>query len=157
MLTANDLLARSESTAQFIAHARLIARLEAYFADAVPANLTAQARVANYRAETETVAIHANNGAVAAKIRQISQRLQNGFVKMGIQCNQIEVKVQPIENPAQSTTSEKISISRRSARHLLACADAMPPDAPLALALRALARVGGADREEGAAASPPAT
>jgi hypothetical protein len=161
MLSANDLLARSESTARFIAHARLIARLEEYFANAAPANLTAQARVANYRPETETVIIHANNGAVAAKIRQVSQRLQNGFVKMGIQCNQIEVKVQPMQNPAQSITSNKRFLSRRGARHLLACADAMPSDAPLALALRTmLARAGiadqSADAEDDAAAFPPA-
>ncbi|MDR1350512.1 MAG: hypothetical protein LBJ59_07020 [Zoogloeaceae bacterium] len=138
MLTANDLFARSDSTAQFIAHARRITRLGECFANTAPANLTAQARVANYRPETETVVIYANNGAIAAKIRQIRQRLQNGFVKMGVQCNQIEVKVQPMQNPAQSITSDKKFISRHSARSLLACADAMPPDAPLALALRAL-------------------
>ncbi|MDR2626208.1 MAG: DciA family protein [Zoogloeaceae bacterium] len=138
MLTANDLFLRSESTARLIAHARLIARLGECFAQVAPANLGTQARVANYRPETETVVIHASNGAVAAKIRQLNQRLQNGFVKMGMQCNQIEVKVQPMENPAQSTPSEKRFLTRHSARSLLACADAMPPDAPLALALRAL-------------------
>ncbi|MDR0673585.1 MAG: DUF721 domain-containing protein [Zoogloeaceae bacterium] len=138
MLTANDLFVRSESTAPFVAHARLIARLGECFARVAPANLKAQARVANYRPETETVVIHANNGAVAAKIRQINPRLQNGFVKMGVQCNQIDVKVQPIQNPAQSITSDKKFISRHSAGSLLACADAMPPDAPLTLALRAL-------------------
>ncbi|MDR3158871.1 MAG: DUF721 domain-containing protein [Zoogloeaceae bacterium] len=149
MLTANDLFIRSESTARLIAHARLIARLGECFAQIAPANLGAQARVANYRPETETVVIHANNGAVAAKIRQINQRLQNGFVKMGMQCNQIEIKVQPMQNPAQLITSEKKFLTRHSARSLLACADAMPPGAPLALALRALlARASIRDQEE---------
>jgi hypothetical protein len=162
MLIVNDFFARSESTAQFIAHTRLIARLKAGFVGIVPANLAAQARVANYRPETKTVVIHANNGAIAAKIRQVNQRLQNGFVKMGMQCNQIEVKVQPAQLPAQSILVNKRSISRRSARSLLACADAMPPDAPLALALRAmLARADIRDaepaaRDDAASASSPA-
>ncbi|MDR0736772.1 MAG: hypothetical protein LBF51_08115 [Zoogloeaceae bacterium] len=151
MLTANDLFVRSESTTRLVVHARLIAQLGECFTRIAPANLGAQARVANYRPETETVVIHANNGAIAAKIRQINQRLQNGFVKMGMQCNQIEVKVQPIQNPAQSMTSDKKSISRHSARSLLACADAMPPGAPLALALRALlARASIRERESAA-------
>ena len=69
---------------------------------------------------------------------QISLRLRDSFVKIGLECNQIEVKVQPIQNLGQSITSTVKPMSEESARTLNACADAMPKDSPLARALRHL-------------------
>lgn len=136
MLTPEKLLERSDQTAQILAHARLLMRLERRFAAAVPPGLAEHARVVNYR--LGTIVIHAENGAVAAKLKQISLRLRDSFVKIGLECNQIEVKVQPIQNLGQSITSTVKPMSEESARTLNACANAMPQDSPLARALRHL-------------------
>lgn len=136
MLTPEKLLERSDQTAQVLAHARLLVRLGERFAASVPPGLAEHARVVNYR--LGTIVIHAANGAVAAKLKQISLRLRDSFVKIGLECNQIEVKVQPIQNHEQSSTSTTKLISRESALGLTACADAMPEDSPLARALRHL-------------------
>jgi len=136
MLTPETLLERSDQTARVLAHARLLMRLEQRFAASVPAGLAEHARVVNYR--SGTIVIHAANGAVAAKLKQISLRLRDSFVKIGLECNQIEVKVQPIQNLAQSTTSSVKPMSCESVRVLSACADSMPKESPLAQALRHL-------------------
>ena len=136
MLTPEKLLERSDQTARVLAHARLLMRLEQCFAASVPPGLAGHARVVNYR--LGTIVIHAENGAVAAKLRQIGLRLQDSFVKIGLECNQIEVKVQPAQNPSQSITSTVKPMSPLSARTLADCADRMPEESPLARALRRL-------------------
>lgn len=136
MLTPEKLLERSDQTAQVLAHARLLMRLEQRFAASVPPGLAEHARVVNYR--LGTIVIHAENGAVAAKLKQIGLRLRDSFVKIGLECNQIEVKVQPIQNLSQSITSTPKPMSRESILTLSACADSMPKDSPLAQALRHL-------------------
>jgi hypothetical protein len=136
MLNTENLFARSELTARLIPHALMIGRLGETFARTAPAGLVQQARVVNYR--LGTVVIHASNGAVAAKLRQISQRLQNAFIGMGLQCNEVEIKVQPIETFEQSVAINPKSISPASAQKIRACADTMPPDSKLAASLRGL-------------------
>ncbi|WP_303783586.1 DciA family protein [Azovibrio restrictus] len=136
MLTPERLLERSDQTARVLAHARLLARLEQCFAASIPPGLAGRARVVNYR--LGTVVIHAENGAVAAKLRQLGPRLQDIFVKIGLECNQMEVKVQPAQNPGQSITSTVKPISALSARTLSDCAGRMPEESPLARALRHL-------------------
>jgi hypothetical protein len=136
MLNTENLFARTELTARLIPHALIIGRLGETFAKTAPSGLVQQARVVNYR--LGTVVIHANNGAVAAKLRQISQRLNNAFIEVGLQCSQVDIKVQPIETIGQSDTALAKPISRVSARKIRACADAMPADSSLAAALRKL-------------------
>ncbi|GHT90113.1 hypothetical protein FACS1894185_0280 [Betaproteobacteria bacterium] len=136
MLNTENLFAKSELAARLIPHALMIGRLGETFAKTAPRSLAQQARVVNYR--LNTVVIHANNGAIAAKLRQISQRLKNAFIAMGLQCNEVEVKVQPIETLEQNVTTHAKSISSASAQKILACAAAMPPDSRLAASLREL-------------------
>ncbi|MCX8146249.1 MAG: DUF721 domain-containing protein [Azovibrio sp.] len=136
MLTPEKLLERSDQTAKVLAHARLLMRLAQCFAAAAPPGLAEHARVVNYR--LGTIVIHAENGAVAAKLRQISPRLQDSFVKIGLECNQIEVKVQPRQNLDQSTTSRVKPLSALSAQTVRACAERLPPGSPLAQALQRL-------------------
>jgi hypothetical protein len=136
MLNMENLFARAELTARLIPHVRLITRLGKTFVKTAPPGLRHQARVVNYR--LGTVVIHADSSAVAAKLRQIVPRLENAFLGMGVQCRQIEIKVQPVEPLDLANVSHAKTISRASARKILACAEAMPPDSRLAASLRQL-------------------
>ncbi len=136
MLTPEKLLERSDQTAQVLAHARLLSRLGECLATSLPSGLAQHARVANYR--LGILVIHTDNGAVAAKLKQISSRLRDSFVKIGMECKQIEVKVQPTQNYSQSSTSTPKPMSRESIGIIAARLDSLPKDSPLAGALRHL-------------------
>ena len=75
-----------------------------------------------------------------AGFRQMSQRLCNELSQGGMECNDIDVKVQPRQIPYQSTGSTVKPISAK-AGSLLRCTSADLPDGPLKTALdRLLAR-----------------
>jgi hypothetical protein len=61
------------AASRVMAHARLLLKLSRRFEAIAPAGLRHTAHVANYK--SGKIIIHADNGAVAAKIRQMSQRL----------------------------------------------------------------------------------
>lgn len=136
MLTPEKLLERSDSTAQVLVHARLLARLQQRFREFAPAGLAECARVVNYR--LGTVVIHASNGATAAKLKQISPRMRENFEKSGLECNQIEVKVQPTSAPEEFPPGTQKPISEASAEILSCHADSLPEGSSLASALRKL-------------------
>ena len=68
-----------------MAHARLLLKLARRFEAVAPGGLGSLARVANYK--SGKVVIHADNGAVAAKLRQMSQRLCDELSRGGAQCS----------------------------------------------------------------------
>ncbi|MDR3322800.1 MAG: DUF721 domain-containing protein [Zoogloeaceae bacterium] len=136
MYTPEKLLERSDATAHVLAHARLLFALGHCLAEALPAGLAGQARVVNYR--QGVMVIHAANGATAAKLRQISPRLCDHFLKKGFECNQIELKVQPLQPLPVSPVATVKPLSRASAAALTACADALPNASPLKQAVRRL-------------------
>lgn len=91
------------ATGRVMAHARLLLKLTRRFEAIAPPGLRHAAQVANYK--SGKVVIHADNGAVAAKIRQMSQRFCSELSKFGTECSGIEVKVQPRQIPLQSSAS----------------------------------------------------
>ena len=118
-----------------MAHARLLLKLARRFEAIAPAVLGQVAHVANYK--SGKIVIHADNGAVATKIRQMSQRLCDELSNCGAQCNGIEVKVQPRQIPCQSTTSTTKPLSARACGALRSTAENLPKG-PLRDALDAL-------------------
>ena len=118
-----------------MAHARLLLKLARRFEAVAPAGLRHSAHVANYK--LGTVIIHADNGAVAAKIRQLSQRLSDELSKGGTECNGIEVKVQPRQIPCQSMGSLQKPLSSRACGVLRSTSENLPKG-PLRDALEAL-------------------
>lgn len=129
----------SDATAgRLMAHARLLLKLSRRFEAIAPTGFRHSARVANYK--SGKLVIHADNGAVAVKLRQMSQRLCNELSKGGTECNDIEVKVQPHQIPFQSTASTQKPISAEAGRVLRETTDNLP-NGPLKEALdRLLAR-----------------
>jgi hypothetical protein len=118
-----------------MAHARLLLKLSRRFEAVAPAGLRHSAHVANYK--LGTIIIHADNGAVAAKIRQLSQRLSNELSKGGAECSGIEVKVQPRQIPSQSMASTQKPLSDKAIGMLQSTAENLP-EGPLRNALNNL-------------------
>lgn len=112
------------NASRLMAHARLLLKLSRRFEAIAPAGFRHAARVANYK--SGKIIIHADNGAVAAKIRQMSQRLCSELCKGGAQCNELEVKVQPRENLFQSTPSTQKPLSSTACEVLRSTAENMP-------------------------------
>ncbi len=130
--TLEHYLDNDSGAGRVMAHARLLLALARRFETAAPAGLRDVAHIANYK--SGKVVIHADNGAVAAKIRQLSQRLCDELSKGGAECNRIEVKVQPRQIPFQSMPSTTKPLSAGACAALSSAAAGLP-DGPLRKAL----------------------
>ncbi|MBS1191489.1 MAG: hypothetical protein H6R10_3281 [Rhodocyclaceae bacterium] len=117
-------LDNADGAAKVMAHGRLLLKLSRRFEAIAPAGFARAARVANYK--SGKIVIHADNGAVATKIRQMSQRLCVELSKGGPECNVMEVKVQPRQIPSQSTSSTPKPLSGRACRAIEATASDLP-------------------------------
>ena len=120
------------AASRVMAHARLLLKLSRHFEAIAPAGLRHAAHVANFK--SGKIVIHADNGAVATKIRQMSQRFCDELSKRGADCTGIEVKVQPREITVQSTTSTQKPLSAK-ARGVLRSTSENLPKGPLREAL----------------------
>jgi hypothetical protein len=117
---------------RFMAHARLLLKLARRFEAIAPAGFRHAARVANFK--SGKIVIHTDNGAVASKLRQMSQRLCSELSKGGTQCIDMEVKVQPRETLERSTTSTQKPLSEKACETLRTATDKLP-QGPLRAAL----------------------
>ena len=133
--TPEDFLDTAEGAGKVMAHARLLLKLTRRLRNALPEPLDSAAQVANFK--SGRIVIHAENGAVAAKIRQMSQRLCSELSVEGLECNGIEVKVQPRQIPWQSRASQRNPLSGGAVGSLRAIATTLPPG-PLRAALETL-------------------
>lgn len=136
--TVTSLLESEAHVARLTAHAGRLLQLQRQLELALPRQLTKLVRVANYR--LGKLVIHAANGAVAAKVRQIVPGLVEKYRQNGAEINEIEIKVQPV-NPAQLKVSarEPVFIGDKAKQGLTDLAEKLPVDAPLRLALERLA------------------
>ncbi len=112
------------AASRVMAHARLLLKLSRRFEAIAPAGFRHTAHVANYK--SGKIIIHTDNGAVAAKIRQMGQRLCSELSKGGAECNGIEVKVQPRQIPYQSTGSTLKPLSARAFGVLQSTTEKLP-------------------------------
>lgn len=121
---------------QVIAHAHKLTRAQAVFEQVVPAYLAAASRIANLRGGT--LVIHADQGGVAAKLRQLSARLGRELLSQGLECNEIVVAVQgaPPRPAAPPSTPRRLTgAACESLRSLLA---GLPAGDPLAAGIERL-------------------
>jgi len=86
-LDSADVLARLS------AHADRLIKLQRVFQEIAPDFLAESSRVANFK--LGKVIIHADSGAVAARLAQMLPTLIDGFSTRGAEVTQIQVKVQP--------------------------------------------------------------
>lgn len=131
----DSFLTSTDGAGKLMVHARLLLKLGRIYAGVAPAHLGQASRVANYK--SGTVVIHADNGAVAVKLRQMAPSLTSEFSKRGVECNGVQVKVQAPEIVQQFPAPEAKPLPASASRELSALARSLP-DSPLRQALENL-------------------
>jgi len=116
-------------------HTRQLLDLQRLIREALPASLASQTAVANLESGTLTIAI--DNGAAAAKIRQLVPRLLNKLRPLEPEVNAIRVQVQ-VTVVHKSLHKKRIFLDH-SARDALLTLAAHLETSPLRSALRRLA------------------
>ncbi len=125
------------NVAKLTAHAGRLLQLQRQLEVALPRQLTKVVRVANFR--LGKVVLHAANGAVAAKLRQILPGLAENYRQNGAEVNEIEVKVQPMRaSPKKESASAPMMLGEGAKQGLTSLAQKLPEDAPLRAALERL-------------------
>ncbi len=119
-------LESANGAGQLMAHARLLVKLGRLYQEIAPPHLCQASSLANYK--TGIVIIHADSGAVAAKLRQLAPTLADGFSKRGIECTGVQVKVQARENPTQSRNSTTKPLSSTASNTLENLRNTLPDD-----------------------------
>lgn len=117
-------LGAADGAGKILAHGRLLQKLGHLYAQLAPAHLGRASCVANYK--SGIVVIHADNGAVAVKLRQMGPTLADEFSKKGVECNEVRIKVQAPENTRLSRTSTPHPLTGRSSRTLAELAESLP-------------------------------
>ncbi|MEY4592938.1 MAG: hypothetical protein RIR18_1833 [Pseudomonadota bacterium] len=124
------------AAAGVMAHGALLLRLNGMLAQALPSVLQGAVRVANIK--SGKVILMAENGSVAVKLRQMATRLQTAFRAAGVECNGVDVKVQPSEILSESMSSSTKPLSATSCQHLQTLSDSLPEGSDLRGALEKL-------------------
>lgn len=136
-----DCLLADAGMARLSSHASRLARLQAILAANLPANLARGARVANLKAGK--LVIHADNGAVAAKLRQMAPRLADLVRFEAAEINGIEIRVQGRGGkPVQSPRKAPAGIGDQAKRGLTSLESRLPAGSRLRLALAKLVERG---------------
>jgi hypothetical protein len=132
-----DCLLADAGMARLSSHASRLMRLQAILAASLPANLARGARVANLK--SGKLLIHADNGAVAAKLRQLAPRLTDLVRFEAAEVNGIEIRVQARGgNPAQPRRQGPTGIGDAAKRGLTSLESSLPEGSRLKLALTKL-------------------
>lgn len=131
----DDCLKADSGLARLSAHANRLIRLQRLFEAATP--LARQSRIANLK--LGKVVIHAANGAVAAKLRQMEPRLAAVFRCEAGEVTGIEIRVQP--NGGQRPTirpATAAAIGSQQKQALTSLASGLPEGSELKAALERL-------------------
>ena len=133
----DDCLNADAALARLTAHAWHLLKLQRIIDARIPTALKRACRIANYR--LGVVFIHADNGAVAANLRQLAPSLCDELRSSGGEITEIQVKVQPREAAEPVYTSENIAqIGSQTKRGLTDLSLSLPPDSPLRASLERL-------------------
>ncbi len=122
--TLEDFLDAADGAGNVLAHARLLLRLANLYREIAPAHLRQASTIANYK--SGIIVIHATNGAVATKLRQLATTLADGFSKRGVECSDVQVKVQATEIATQSMSSTPKPLSGQTSRSLEELCNSLP-------------------------------
>lgn len=130
----------AEGISRFAPHAQQLRRLQKAFETALTPALRPHARIANLR--QGTLVIHAANGAVAAKLRQIVPRFVDLLQLEGAKLTEIEVRVQAVAAATRRPRRERPALpGEKSQRRLAVLEDSLPDDSALKGPLQRLLRM----------------
>lgn len=128
-------LSDADGAGRLIAHVKLLQKLARIYGNVAPGYLCSASRVANYK--SGTVVVHADNGAVAVKLRQMAPTLTREFSSRGVECTGVTVKVQALEISGHSTPVTARPLSAAASRGLVELAESLP-QSPLRAAIEML-------------------
>ena len=128
-------LEAADGAGKILAHAKLLIKMAHLYQEIAPTHLCQASHLANYK--SGILVIHATNGSVAAKLRQLATTLADGFSERGIECNGVQIKVQARNPVTQSRTSTQKPLSVKTFNTLLGLRETLP-DSPLRAALESL-------------------
>ena len=119
----------NDTLAHLHEHASRLLRLQRAYEEFAPAHLARSSWIANLKAGV--VVIHAANGAVAAKLNQLTPRFVDEFLNRGVDLTGIEVRLQvtplrpasPIHEPRPVTVGARQALARLESN--------LPADSPL--------------------------
>lgn len=133
----NRVLGATPELAALADQAARLSRLQEIYARTVPDYLVSTSRVANLK--LETLIIHADNAAVATKLKQIEPRLRMEFAKTGWPISALQFKVLPPRPQTRNPVSDRDAHLSEEARHSLSSLlDTLEPDSPVRSALKRL-------------------
>jgi hypothetical protein len=127
-------LASNLELRQLSSKAEQLTTLQRHYEAISPPSLARSSQV--FRLDQQTVVIAANNGAVAAKLRQMTSELISLFQARGCEVTGIQIKVQVSAPP--SVVASEPRILGKAAQDALRKLDDDLPDSPLKTALRRL-------------------
>lgn len=119
------------------AHAEKLRQLQQIYAQIAPDYLASASQVANFK--SGKVVIHAANGAVAAKLKQLEPSLRGEFYSNGFEVTEISIKAQggPLGRAAERPPADR-AISSTASKQIETLAGQLPADSPLRAALQRL-------------------
>ncbi|MEZ7912929.1 MAG: DciA family protein [Propionivibrio sp.] len=126
-------LAADDGAGKLVAHASLLFKLAQIYQSIAPVHLRQASRLANYK--SGIVVVHAASGAVAAKLRQMAPTLADAFSRRGIECTEVQIKVQAPETPQAFAAPSVKPLAPGACDALGSLRDRLPPDAPLRQAI----------------------
>ncbi|HLY96060.1 MAG: DciA family protein [Sideroxydans sp.] len=132
----NAFLASNHELRQLSSKASQLLALQRHYESIAPPALARNSQV--LRLQQQTLVIAANNGAVAAKLRQMTAELISRFQARGCEVTGIQIKVQVTAPPP--AVPPKPRILGKTAVDALSDLDQNLPDSPLKTALRRLIR-----------------
>jgi hypothetical protein len=133
--TIDHFLSATDGAGPLMAHLRMLSGLQRAYSQIVPDHLGQASQVVNCK--QGVVVIHADNGAVAAKLRQMATRLAGEFVKRGVECSGVQIRVQATAPAPQAAPIPVRPISEATQKTLREAA-ANLPDPALRAALERL-------------------
>lgn len=123
--------------ARVAAHANRLMKLQRVFGAIAPTHLATASRVANLK--SGKVVIHADSGAVAARLRQMLPRLVDNFLAKGCEVTEIEVKVQPADAaPQQAAKGKSRVLGGENRARLTQLAGSLDEETPIRRAIEKL-------------------
>lgn len=131
----NSYLGASQELRRLSGKAEQLLALQQVYERLTPPSLTRASRVIT--AEQQTLVLAADNGAVAAKLRQLAPQLACQFQNAGCEVTRIQVRVQ-VANPPARRVSAPVRLSDAGRKRLAELTGDLP-DSPLKNALRRLA------------------
>lgn len=127
------------SMARLVAHADRLRLLQHQLEATLPAALRPYARVANFR--LGKLSIHADNGAIAAKIRQLGPRIASQLSNQATEITQIGVRVQPLAANSPHPRHERPALpGDKQKQGLTLLTQVLPRESKLREALECLLR-----------------